>query len=150
MSYLHSYFHRDLKPANVLCNATTDLAITDFGLSIQESSNSSTLTQYVNYGTIRYCASEQQSNMHQVDHRTDIYALGYIIEDIFSNFGSIPITENTLKYIIERCTNKQRDNRFNSVDEIQNIITAYYSKLFAWNTQKAIDSLLLKVKDQSI
>lgn len=152
VSYLHSegVFHRDLKPANVLCNTTTDLAITDFGLSIQESSNSSTLTQYVNYGTIRYCSPEQQSNMHQVDHRTDIYALGYIIEDILSNFGSIPITDNTLKYIIERCTNKQRDNRFNSVDEIQNIITAYYSKLFAWNTQNAIDSLLLKVKDHSI
>lgn len=152
VSYLHSegVFHRDLKPANVLCNTTTDLAITDFGLSIQEGSKSSTLTQYVNYGTIRYCSPEQQSNMHRVDHRTDIYALGCIIEDIFSNFGSDAITDNTLKYIIEKSTNKQRDNRFNSVDEIQNIITAYYSKLFAWNTQNAINSLLLKVKDHSI
>lgn len=152
ISYLHSegVFHRDLKPANILCNSSTDLAITDFGLSIQEGSDSSTLTKFENYGTARYCSPEQCANMHNVDHRTDIYAVGYILEDILSVYGSVQITDTTLRYIIDKSTKYRREERFNSISEIQDIITAYYSKLFGWNPSNTVDNLLLKLRDNSI
>lgn len=131
IEYLHSegVIHRDLKPANILYNNDNDIVITDFGLGIQQDSESSTLTQTA-YGTRRYCPPEQWENMHLVDERADIYAIGKIIEDIVTNFETKTIENPTMKYIIDKCTKMDKNERFNSIEELRSIVNSYYYMLF--------------------
>lgn len=152
VAYLHSegVIHRDLKPANILCNNVTDIVITDFGLSIQHGSASATLTRFLQGGSPRYASPEQMMDLHDVDCRADIYALGFIIEDIITNYGAISITDPTLLYIIEKCTKNRREDRFSSIQELKTIVDAYYSALFNWNRPSEIDELLLKLENRTI
>ena len=147
IAYLHSegVIHRDLKPDNILYNNENDIVVTDFGLGIQQDSDSTTLTKGTNLGTWRYCSPEQWVDMHSVDFRTDIYAIGMIIEDIVTNFNSIPIQDPTIKYIIDKCTKKDRNDRFNKVEELKHILDTYYSSLFGWQQITSMDELLLKL-----
>lgn len=148
IAYLHSegVIHRDLKPENILCNNLTDVVITDFGLGIQLDSDSATLTRGVNLGTYRYCSPEQLSNMHTVDYRTDIYALGRIIEDVVTNFGSVSIPDNSMRYIIDKCTKQNKNERFEKIEEVKNILEAYYSRLFGLQQSTSVDEMLLNLE----
>lgn len=77
--------HRDLKPENVIGrrqNGTLDVKILDLGLvkvGIQERSAGETMTaQGVVMGTIGYMSPEQCRG-DEVDHRTDIFAVGIMV-----------------------------------------------------------------------
>lgn len=152
IAYLHSegVVHRDLKPDNILYNNENDIVITDFGLGIQYDSDSTTLTKGMNFGTMRYCAPEQWLDMHSVDCRTDIYALGMIIEDIVTNFNTIPNNDPTIKYVIDKCTKKDRNDRFSKIEEVKYILDAYYFRLFGWQQTSSIDELLLKLEKNQV
>lgn len=148
VAYLHSegVVHRDLKPENILYNNENDIAITDFGLGIQPNSESATLTRGVNFGTRRYCSPEQLIDMHNVDCRTDIYALGMIIEDIVTNYNTIPNNDSTIKYVIDKCTKRDKNDRFSKIEEVKYILDAYYFGLLGWQQISSIDELLLKLE----
>lgn len=152
IAYLHSegVIHRDLKPDNILYNNENDVVITDFGLGIQYDSDSTTLTQGINCGTMRYCSPEQWTDMHTVDYRTDIYAIGMIIEDIVTNFNTIPNQDPTIRYIIDKCSKKDRNDRFGKIEEVKYILDAYYSSLFGWQQISSIDELLLKLERNQV
>lgn len=152
IAYLHSegVLHRDLKPGNILYNNENDIVVTDFGLGIQHDSDSTTLTKGINCGTMRYCSPEQWLDMHSVDCRTDIYAIGMIIEDIVTNFNSIPIQDPTIKYIIDKCTKKDRNDRFGKIEELKHILDTYYSSLFGWKQTTSIDEVLLKLEQNQV
>lgn len=147
VAYLHSegVIHRDLKPSNILFNNENDIVITDFGLGIQFDSDSTTLTKNLNFGSYRYCSPEQCIDMHSVDCRTDIYAIGMIIEDIVTNFNSISVQDPTIKYVIDKCTKKEKEKRFNKIEELKNVLDAYYSSKFGWHQVTSMDELLLKL-----
>ena len=71
--------HRDLKPANLLLNSKGQLMITDFGLAglveqVQSDARS---------GTPAYMAPEQLAGL-EVTHKSDIYALGLVLYEMFS------------------------------------------------------------------
>lgn len=152
IAYLHSegVIHRDLKPDNILCNNVTDVVITDFGLGIQLDSDSTTLTRGVNFGTYRYCSPEQLSNMHTVDYRTDIYALGKIIEDVVTNFSSVSIPDNSMKYIIDKCTKQNKNERFEKIEEVKYILDTYYSRLFSLQQSSYVDDMLLNLEKNQV
>lgn len=152
IAYLHSegVIHRDLKPDNILCNGTTDVAITDFGLGIQLDSDSTTLTREVNLGSYRYCSPEQAMNMHTVDCRTDIYALGMIIHDVVTNFDAVSVPDNSMRYIIDKCTKHNKNERFEKVEELKNILDTYYSRLFSVQQSSDVDEILLKLERQQV
>jgi len=130
VAYLHSegVIHRDLKPANILYNSDNDIVITDFGLGIQLDSESATLTKYQIFGTQKYCSPEQAKDSHNVDGRTDIYALGMIIEDIVTGSSNTQISDKNIKYIIEKCTKRDPEDRFQTVNELINYVNAVYTQ----------------------
>ena len=77
--------HRDLKPGNILINSAGVLKIVDFGLAAAMSHCNSRVTKsgYL-VGTPSYMAPEQVRGL-AIDQRTDIYALGVIMYEMFTS-----------------------------------------------------------------
>jgi serine/threonine-protein kinase len=90
--------HRDMKPENVFLvgHATPpgvprDVRIVDFGAAKVMGASRLTKTGIV-FGTPHFMSPEQGSG-GEVDHRTDIYALGVIMFEIFT--GRVPFEADT-------------------------------------------------------
>ena len=80
--------HRDLKPANIMVDGRGRVRITDFGLAalVQELRKDQVLA-----GTPSYMAPEQITG-GQVTPRTDIYAVGLVMYELFSGQQAFPVT----------------------------------------------------------
>jgi eukaryotic-like serine/threonine-protein kinase len=86
MSVAHTagIVHRDLKPANILINTENVLKIVDFGLAAAMSHSNSRVTKTGHMvGTPSYMAPEQVRGL-TIDQRTDLYALGVIMYEMFT------------------------------------------------------------------
>ena len=77
--------HRDLKPANVMIDGNGDVRITDFGIAIAAGAGSDTKSGSDGgvAGTPQYMAPEQLAGK-PASIRSDIYALGLILFEIFT------------------------------------------------------------------
>ncbi len=110
--YFHSLqiVHRDLKPSNILITRNGDNAkIIDFGLA---DSDDYAILKEPAY-TRAYAAPEQMIDGAPIDCRTDIYAFGLILKQLFPNrYG----------HIVRRCTQQNPAKRYAD----------------AWNVAKAI------------
>ncbi|MBW1878090.1 MAG: serine/threonine protein kinase [Deltaproteobacteria bacterium] len=69
--------HRDLKPANVMLTPEGEVKVLDFGLARVAAEGSDDAVM----GTPLYMAPEQALG-HNVDHRTDLFALGLILFEL--------------------------------------------------------------------
>ncbi len=87
VNYAHQrgVIHRDLKPANVLVDPEGQPHILDFGLAkpVHEHAAGDSTMQALSLsgqllGTIAYMSPEQAAGSHDVDVRSDVYALGMI------------------------------------------------------------------------
>src|SRR5580765_7010479 len=76
-AHARGVFHRDLKPANVLIDSRGEAHITDFGLALRSGEESGGIS-----GTPAYMAPEQFEG-DAISERTDIYALGLILYEIY-------------------------------------------------------------------
>jgi eukaryotic-like serine/threonine-protein kinase len=94
--------HRDLKPANLFVTAGTDgsavVKILDFGIAktnakVSGSDHSLTATSAI-VGSPLYMSPEQLESSRDVDHRTDIWALGAILYELTT--GELPFSAPTL------------------------------------------------------
>ena len=79
-AHQHGLVHRDIKPSNLMLTTDGTVKILDLGLALLEEAqgegvNALTTTGQT-MGTLDYMAPEQGGDSHDVDIRTDIYALG--------------------------------------------------------------------------
>ncbi len=76
--------HRDLKPSNIRVKTDGTLVIIDFGLARLLAQPDLTPTiQGAAIGTLMYFSPEQcRGTKHEIDHRTDLFALGIILYQI--------------------------------------------------------------------
>jgi serine/threonine protein kinase len=91
-AHLQKVIHRDLKPENILNNEAQDrLVIADFGIARFEEEALYTAVETSpneRLANFQYAAPEQRSRITHVDHRADIYALGLILNEMFT--GKVP------------------------------------------------------------
>jgi serine/threonine protein kinase len=132
--------HRDLKPQNIMIDSEGNTRIMDFGIARFLEGDGLT-TQGVMVGTPDYMAPEQ-AELEEVDQRSDIYALGIILFEMVT--GRVPFEGKTplsiamkhknqpppdprnfnaqvteeLSQVILRCLEKERNQRYQSVEEL--------------------------------
>jgi len=148
LKYIHNkgIIHRDIKPANILIeNNTNRIYLADFGIARPISSK--TLTQTGMLIGTPYYISPEQINKGVADRRSDIYALGTTLYEVISGSpifkGKTPIEvlykhvneepkpiasinpniTMEMKHIVEKCLEKNPNDRFQNANEILDIIS---------------------------
>ncbi|MGD0080281.1 MAG: serine/threonine-protein kinase [Methanoregula sp.] len=105
IDYLHAHgvYHRDLKPENVVVGPDGKIHILDFGSALLEGSRRVTWRWASNtFGTPDYMAPEQIQGKRG-DSRTDVYALGMIVYEMFT--GTLPFHgDNALSVMNQHLT----------------------------------------------
>ena len=151
--------HRDVKPANLFLTADPDgvpmIKLLDFGVSkmIGEADGDLALTQTrMILGSALYMSPEQMRSARDVDHRTDIYALGVCLfrmiggkppymADSFAELCVMVYTSEPeplcalrpdvpqgLAQVIERCIARDPEHRYPSVAELVRALAPYGSE----------------------
>ncbi len=91
-AHLLGVVHRDLKPENILHDgASAALLIADFGIahfSDEELFTAVETKSAERLANFHYAAPEQKARGSRVDHRADIFALGLILNELFT--ASVP------------------------------------------------------------
>ena len=92
LDYAHAaqIIHRDVKPSNILIDASDRATLTDFGLVMQRTIDTTLGTAF---GTPRYIAPEQALNSGNAVPQSDIYALGVITYELLT--GRTPFDGET-------------------------------------------------------
>ena len=111
--------HRDIKPENVMIEKTGRVVLIDFNAS-RKISNSKKDT--VVLGTIGY-ASPEQYGITQSDTRSDIYALGVLLNVMLTGkHPSEKIAKGKAARIIRKCTCVNPDERYQTVEKLSNAL----------------------------
>lgn len=128
IKFIHNHpdhiIHRDLKPENVLIDDNNTLVLTDFGIAHFEDSIETKYREWL--GNRRYAAPEQLAT-DEVTTACDIYALGRIMNELFtkqnpSGEAFLTISDKTplfsqLDSIVQKCR-IQNPNLRPSINEI--------------------------------
>lgn len=77
--------HRDIKPENMMFREDGAMVLTDFGIAKELESQSNLTQTGLVIGTPKYMSPEQIRG-DDVDHRTDIYALGIVFFRCLTNY----------------------------------------------------------------
>ena len=151
LAYAHenNVIHRDLKPGNILLNAEGRPVLSDFSIAriIEDEETRDVTGTNVGLGTPAYMSPEQGKGM-PVDYRADIYSLGIIffemvagqppfkadnsMETLIQQVIAPPPSPKTLvpdlpasvEKIIMTALKKDPDERFQSMDELVEALTA--------------------------
>ncbi len=132
--------HRDLKTPNIMSDGAGMARLMDFGVAKRVGEGAATVTGQI-VGTPEYMSPEQAQG-HKVDTRSDIYALGIVLYEIFTGQvpfrGETPISTilkhlndppplegpqaagipETLKPVLRRCLAKDPADRYATAREV--------------------------------
>jgi eukaryotic-like serine/threonine-protein kinase len=152
LSYAHGrgIVHRDIKPGNIMVLKDGSAKLVDFGIA-HVASNTLTRTGQI-MGSVNYMSPEQIHG-RAVDARTDIFSLGVVLYQLFTN--SLPFEGDSsastllkiiheppppmaeflaghpkeLESIILRALAKNRDERYQTADELALDLLQVYEQL---------------------
>ena len=102
LTYAHSrgVVHRDIKPENILFSAG-HAVVADFGIARAVSEGQRSITAVgIPLGTPPYMSPEQAQGLDNIDHRSDIYAVGCMLFEMIS--GRPPYVGNSVGRVIQQ------------------------------------------------
>lgn len=115
--------HRDIKPSNIIITEENKLYLIDFDISRVHKNNKNLDTALL--GTKGYAAPEQ-FGFSQTDVRTDIYAVGVLLNRLIT--GKLPIEQipkTSIKKIISKCVDIDPQRRYQSAKSLKAAISVY-------------------------
>lgn len=135
--YLHNceppIIYRDMKPANIMLRPDGSVKLIDFGIAREYKRSKNADTESL--GTRGYAAPEQFGGRGQTDARTDIYSFGVTLYHLVTGknpceppYELYPIKQinpafyDGLQYLIQKCTQMNPSERFQSCDEIRYVL----------------------------
>lgn len=138
-AHLLHVIHRDLKPENILfLEGSAQLQLADFGIArfleeeLYEAADSRTDERLANF---MYAAPEQRIRGMKADERSDIYALGLLLNELFTGevpqgmgFKTIKDVEPGLEYLdrlVAEMIQKQSDKRPASIAVVKERLIGY-------------------------
>lgn len=137
-AHLNQVWHRDLKPENVLCEANGESpVVADFGIAHFAEEQLHTLVEtraHDRLANFLYSAPEQRVPGSSVDHRADIFALGLMLNEMFT--GHVPQGSGFIRIgqvatgfayadeIIDRMVRQSPQDRPQSVEELKRTLIA--------------------------
>ncbi|KPN46220.1 serine/threonine protein kinase [Mycobacterium intracellulare subsp. chimaera] len=128
LGYVHDrgIYHRDLKPANVLRLSNGDWAVSDFGIAVEAERHTDPLTSTLRQGlgTWVYTAPEQWQRARSADHRSDIYGLGKILQELVTQDFPVnnEVEPGPLRPVIETAIANSPDRRYQSIEHFMNAL----------------------------
>lgn len=132
-AHLQGVVHRDLKPENILYDTEkAQLLVADFGIAHFEEDELFTAVETKNSARLanfQYAAPEQRSRELRVDRGADIYALGLILNEMFTGqvpygtkyrtIGQVAPEYAYLDDLVSRMLCQSPGDRFASIEEIK-------------------------------
>lgn len=138
--------HRDLKPSNIFFDQHDDVLLGDFGIARKVDEIGSKTIVGLPMGTPAYMSPEQWQGSGEIDRRSDVYALGIILYELFT--GQLPFqapNQTALKHkhlhdpvpnpcdlnlelpkqvhnVIQKATDKSPHNRFATAGALANAL----------------------------
>ncbi|MGH8895254.1 MAG: Stk1 family PASTA domain-containing Ser/Thr kinase, partial [Actinomycetes bacterium] len=147
-SHQQGIVHRDIKPANVMLTKSGEIKVMDFGIARAVADAGATMTQTsAVIGTAQYLSPEQARG-EQVDARSDLYSTGCMLYELltgrppfvgdspvsvaYQHVREEPVPPSTVDpdvprnadAIVLRALTKDRDQRYQSADEMRGDIAA--------------------------
>ena len=111
--------HRDVKPENVMISKDGRVVLIDFNAARKISSASK---DTVIMGTVGY-ASPEQLGVAQSDARTDIYALGVLLNVMITGkHPSEKLAKGKAGRIVRKCTSVNPDERYQSAEKLAHVL----------------------------
>lgn len=137
-AHLVSTWHRDLKPENILCDESSGaLVVADWGIAHFAEEILQTLVEtrpHERFANFQYAAPEQRIRRGSIDHRADVYALGMILNEMFTGelllgsgykrIASINASYEYLDDLVELMIRQSPSDRINSIDQIKQQLIA--------------------------
>lgn len=139
-------WHRDLKPENILWDGKL-LVVADFGIAhfevddIYTAVETNVASRMANF---MYSAPEQRARGASVDRRADLFALGLMLNELFTRevphgagyrtIGSVAAEYSYLDSIVERMIQKSPDKRYQTIEEIKNDLIGHRNTFVAFQT----------------
>ncbi len=148
VAHKHEIIHRDIKPQNIMVLPDGNIKVMDFGIARAKNSH---LTQDNNVlGTAHY-VSPEQTRGQELGPTSDIYSLGVVMyecatgrvpfdgDDAISvalkQVNELPVppselnpgVDADLERIILKCMEKDPANRFQTADELRQVLNSYLS-----------------------
>jgi serine/threonine-protein kinase len=162
LSYAHrnGVIHRDIKPSNILVDTHKNAWLSDFGIAKMNGSVDHDLTcADMVLGTLNYMSPEQRTNNKEVDHRSDIYALGIILYEIATGKrieGLIkeprkvnPEISAMLEKVILKCLEQEKNNRYKNVDDLKdNLLKSLKGSHIDNQSRDGISEGLINLQDK--
>ena len=128
--------HRDIKPSNIMISSDGVVKLIDYNAARHyNTAGVSSDTRYM--GTPGHAAPEQYG-FSQSDERTDIYAIGVVLNYLLTGRHiSERVAEGKLGKVVEKCIQIDPQKRYQSVYQIQ-IALGRYGRPHQSNMQKGI------------
>jgi serine/threonine protein kinase len=143
-AHLKGIWHRDLKPENVLYDPENDtLVVADFGIARFREEFLATQVETAagdRLANFLYAAPEQKNGGADADLRCDIFALGLILNEMFTNdvaqgensplVGDVAPNYRFLDQIVQKMISHKAEERYDSIDLLKQDLMEHAAGIF--------------------